>query len=271
MLPQLLVSFYRFWHGKLHLKGAGLFLKIAARFLPGFDTYELAVPTIGALTINLKDSSGIAWLNYSLGETGLEVGMISAIAKLATKTSVIWDIGANAGFFIAALIDQLKDYAEIRLFEPNPRLTSILHQLAGLLPNVHSHNLAFSDQAGIAVLYVPKRESSTASFNANPNFAPVEVECTTGDLFLNQSGASDPDLVIIDTEGNDCRVINGFAELIRRKRPTIFFENIFETEESIRASLPERYQHFTVDDESGALIPGLDKSRGHNSVFVTQI
>ena len=271
MLTDLLVAFYRFWHGKLQLKGAGVLLRASAQVLPALGHYQLSVPNLGVLTINLKDSSGIGWLNYSLGEGGNEVGMISAIIKLAPPNPVIWDVGANAGYFIAAVIDELKRYREIRLFEPNPKLDSILREFAGLLPNIHTHNLALSDKVETIALHIPRKDSSTASFTpVTTDSSPVKVKCTTGDVFLKESGALDPDLVIIDTEGNDCRVIQGFAELIHRKRPVIFFENIFETEATINAALPPTYRCLTVNDISGELTPGLDKTRGHNCVFVPQ-
>jgi FkbM family methyltransferase len=270
MLSYLFVSFYRFWHGKLHLKGAGVLLRVFARILPEFEHYRLNVPNLGRLTVNLRDSSGIAWLNYSLGDTGLEEGLISAVQEIAPANPVIWDVGANAGFFVAALVQRLKGYSEVRLFEPNPKLIPGLRELANCLPNLHLDNLAFSDKPGILTMYIPTRDSTTASLKPKAGAVAVKVECTTGDIFLNNTGAPDPSVIIIDTEGNDCRVINGLAGLIERKRPVIFFENIFETAETIRAALPGGYRQFTVDDKSGDLLPGLDKSRGHNSVFVPQ-
>src|SRR5437667_4626730 len=180
MLSYLLVSFYRFWHGKLHLKGAGVLLRVFARILPEFEHYCLNVPDLGPLTVNLRDASGIAWLNYSLGETGLEEGMISAVLALAPENPVIWDVGANAGFFITALVKRLKRYSEVRLFEPNPKLIPTLAELANYLPNPYPHNLAFSDTPGVITLYIPRGDSSIASLAPRPHSVAVEVECTTG-------------------------------------------------------------------------------------------
>jgi FkbM family methyltransferase len=271
LITRLVVRFYEFWHGKLHLKGSGLLLRTCARILPGFEDYRLNIPGMGPITVNLKDSSGISWLNYALGEPGLEEGLICAVAKLAPENPIIWEIGANAGFFAAALIKMLGKYTEHHLFEPNPKLMRGLDELANSLPNIYPHNLALSDKSGNITLHVPRGESSTASFTQAPDSLPVDVECTTGDVFLKSTGSSDPDIIIIDTEGNDCHVIHGLADLTARKRPTIFFEHIFETAETIRRALPQSYRHFTVDDESGELLPRLEKNRGHNSVFVPQI
>jgi FkbM family methyltransferase len=238
--------------------------------LPGFSAYQVTVRHIGTITVDLTDSSGISWLNYALGETGLEDGLISAVVRLAPQSPTIWDVGANAGFFAAALIQCLNGYTEIHLFEPNPALARRLQELATLLPRVHAHNLALSDATERLTLYVPTRDSSIASFTPVRAASPVNVECTTGDAFLRSTGHRDPDVVIIDTEGNDCRVIKGLTELINRKRPIVFFEHIFETAETIRSAVPQGYRHFTVDDKSGELLAGLDKNRGHNSVFLPQ-
>lgn len=268
MLANFVVTFYRFWHGRLHLKGAGVLLRFFARIFSQFEHYRLNVPDLGLLTINLRDGSGIAWLNYSLGETGLEEGMISAVLALVPENPVIWDIGANAGFFITALLQRLKSYSEVRLFEPNPKLIPTLAELANYLSNLYAHNLALSDTTGVIALYVPIGDSTVASLTPMPHSAAVDVACTTGDIFLKDTDAADPSVIIIDTEGNDCRVITGLSNLIERKRPVIFFEHIFETRETIQATLPRAYRHFTIDDESGELLPGLDTNRGHNSVFV---
>jgi FkbM family methyltransferase len=265
-----LIGFYRFWHGRLHLKGSGFLLGLCGPYFRELEYYSLDIPDVGPLTVNLRDASGMAWLNYSLGESGHEAGMIAAFKNLAPKNPVIWDVGANAGFFIAALANNLDEYAEIRMFEPNPKLMPVLRELAAHLPKTHAHNLAFSDVPGNLVLHIPAGDSTTASLTPKPGSTPVSVECTAGDLFLQSSGAADPDVVVIDTEGNDHRVIMGLKGLIKRKRPLIFFENLFLSEAVIKAALPDRYRYFTVDDLSGGLIPGLDSRRGHNSVFVPQ-
>jgi FkbM family methyltransferase len=210
----------------------------------------------------------MAWLNYSLGEKGHEDGVISAIKKMAPDNPVVWDIGANAGFFAAALAERLDGYSEIRLFEPNPKLISCLHELADCLPNIHVHNLALSDTPGNMALHIPAGNSTTTSQTPVRNSTSILVECTTGDIFLKDFAARDPDVVVIDTEGNDCRVINGLSGLIKRKRFLIIFEHIFINEETIRSTIPEGYEHFTVDDDSGELVYGVDLNRGHNSVFV---
>ena len=268
MLAKILVVFYRLWHGKLHLKGSGVLVRFCARILPGFDRYLLDVPNLGQISVDLSDTSGTGWVNYCLNESGHEAGLILAISKLAPQNPVIWDVGANAGILIATLVHYLDEYREIRLFEPNPKLLPSLRSLGKLLPNVSIHDLAFSDKPGILTLYVPKKDSSTASLSFRARSTPIRVECTTGDIFLREKGATDPDVVIIDTEGNDCLVINGLSDLIRRKRPLFFFEHIFVSEADILANLPDGYRNFTIDDVSGELLAGLNRDRGHNSVFV---
>src|SRR5438105_12532559 len=203
MLPRLLVRFYRFWHGKLHLKGSGQLVRLCARILPGFKRYPLDVPNLGLISVDLSDTSGTGWVNYCLNETGNEEGLALAISKLAPQNPVLWDIGANAGIFIATLARYFNKYSEIRLFEPNPKLLPSLYSLRKLLPNVHVHDLALSDRPAMLTLYVPRKDSSTASLSFRTRSTAIEIKCTTGDIFLREKGAADPDIVVIDTEGND--------------------------------------------------------------------
>ncbi len=210
----------------------------------------------------------MAWLNRSLGETGEEEGMLIAIKRLSPKNPVVWDIGANGGVFAATLAEHLKNFAEIHLFEPNPALIPTLKQLSQCIPKMHVHHLALSDSTGMLTLHIPLDSSMTASLRAVKGSRPVEVECTTGDLFLAAQSLPAPDVVVIDTEGNDCHVIRGLQELVAQKRPVIFFEHIFVGEESIRAVVPNNYAHYTVDDGTGELMEGLHPTRGHNSVLV---
>ena len=264
----VLVAFYRFWHGRLHLKGAGLLLRKCIRIIPELQRFKLEIPNVGWLTVNLQDTSGMEWLNYSMGETGQEEGLIVAIKSRTRENAVVWDIGANAGFFGAALAKHLAGYSEIRLFEPNSQLIPCLHELAECLPNIHVHNLAFSDTQGSLTLHIPKNNTTMTSLRPVPGGISFNVKCTTGDHFLVESVAPDPDVVVIDTEGNDCNVIRGLKNLIDRKRPVIFFENIFVSEEMIQSVIPDGYSHFTVDDTTGELLQGVQKGRGHNSILV---
>lgn len=265
----VLVAFYKFWHGTMRLRGAGALLRSFAR-ASGAASYRLRVPGVGVLTIDPRDPSGTGWINYGFGETGNEEGLLIAVANLGIIRPVIWDIGANAGMIILAIARHLPDYEEIQLFEPNPSLIPTLVSLADHLPRLTVNRLALSDQAGTAILHVPYNDSSTASFDAIKHSRPVHTRTVSGDAYIAETGQRCPDIIIIDTEGHDCQVILGLREAIERNQPVIFFEHIFVTEDDMWRALPAGYRQFTVDDESGELLPGLHRQKGHNSMLAPQ-
>lgn len=266
----LLVGFYRFWHGKLHLKGAGVLLRSFMHIFPELERYKLSVPRLGTLTVNLNDYSGGAWLNYALGESSVEDGLIRCIKDLSLHNPVIWDVGANGGFVMTELALRLDNYKAFRMFEPNPELIPLLHEVASFLRDTVVHHCALSNTGGSLTLYVLQGHSSLASSKPCRNATPVTVKCITVDQFLCDTGADDPDVVVIDTEGNDARVVNGMKGLIERKRPIVIIEHIFLTDEEVEKTIPEGYSHFTIDDVSGNLIIGLERRKGHNSIFLPQ-
>lgn len=266
----LLVGFYRFWHGKLHLKGAGVLLRSFKHIFPEIERYKLPVPRLGTLTVNLSDYSGGAWLNYSLGESSVEDGLIRCVKNLSLHNPVIWDVGANGGFVMTELALKLENYGSFRMFEPNPELIPLLHEVASCLRDTEAHHCALSNIDGSLTLHVLEGHSSLASSKPCQNAIPVTVKCVTADQFLSDTGATDPNVVIIDTEGNDARVVQGMKGLIERKRPIIIIEHIFLTDEEVEQTIPKGYSHFTIDDVNGELIVGLERQKGHNSLFLPQ-
>src|SRR4051812_17484527 len=68
MIAKTLVHFYRLVHGRLHLRGAGAMLKIAARWLPGLQNFPYQLPGIGIITLDFRDASSCGMVNFSMGE-----------------------------------------------------------------------------------------------------------------------------------------------------------------------------------------------------------
>jgi hypothetical protein len=98
MLANFLVRFYRVWHGRLGLKGAGWALRRAARVVPGLPAYPLVMQDGTRVTLDFRDMSAWYWLNLDLGDPHFEEeGLFRAMRARITLDSVVWDVGANAG------------------------------------------------------------------------------------------------------------------------------------------------------------------------------
>jgi len=55
MLSDILVKFYRWWHGRLKLIGAGFLLTRMVRFVVGLHKFPLTVPEVGIIKVDFRD------------------------------------------------------------------------------------------------------------------------------------------------------------------------------------------------------------------------
>src|SRR5271165_5447529 len=128
MVARGLFAFYHFWHGTLHLRGAGRLLNWAAQHNRSLQKFQLVIPGIGEATLDFRDGSSFYWVNYLLGDRLEEHGMNLVIRRYLKPGSTFWDVGANVGL-ISGLV--FLEYPDVKIvaFEPNPSLASRLKLL----------------------------------------------------------------------------------------------------------------------------------------------
>lgn len=266
--PNILVSFYQCWHGKLHLKGAGYLIRKAAIYCSRLRDYPLLVPKIGYVNVDLSDVSGMAWLNYSLGEEGQEEGLLSLLETIVPSPKCIWEVGANGGYFAAQILVSFPELERLYLFEPNPAMIQMLDAVAKSRAGISVSNFAFSNTDGEAKLSFQHGNSSMASLLDSPNSSQVNVVTKTGDTFLAMNPEAVPDVIIIDVEGAEKSVLQGMKRLLDTHQPLVIFEQIFFDPGILDPIMPDSYKRFTIDDKSGALIQGFHVRAGYNGVFI---
>ena len=266
------VEFYKFWHTRLGFKGAGFLLRTMAKVVPPLRRYPLHVPGIGTIPVNFSDVSGFFWINQLMGEEGHEDGITQFLKRASVgieKPVCIWDVGANAGFFAATILNSVPHVSRLRLFEPNPLVFDVLDALAKQNHVVRFSNIALSDQEGKISFSYPLGQTPLTRRGGVDKYGVVfQAEVTTGDLFSKETPEEVPDIIIIDVEGFEKEVIKGMRELISKSLPIVIVEHIFHHPETLDDLFPEGYQRFTINDSGGALIEGFDLGAGHNSVYL---
>jgi len=108
MIAYLIVAFYRFWHGKLHLKGAGILIRVLAPHLHDLHNFPIKLQEGQIIHVDFRDVSAVYWLNATLGDPFEEEGLLSAVLSESTEDSVVWDVGANCGLFTYRLAQNAK-------------------------------------------------------------------------------------------------------------------------------------------------------------------
>jgi FkbM family methyltransferase len=270
MIANCLVIFYRFWHGRLGLKGAGFLLRITAPFLKGLQTFQLKLDEGHFVTIDWRDVSASYWLNSVLQDKFEEEALLIAIAKFSYENCSIWDCGANCGLLSYNLARMLPN-SHIAFFEPNPKMFSIAKDGNAVFENVTGYQIALSDSLGSVNMIVPYGGSTTATLEANKTKRTgysISVECQTGDNFIEKHGGPFPDIIKIDTEGHEASVIRGLKHIITAKKPIIFFEHISLTDSEIKGIIPDNYDIYAVINSNGSLEKGFKRHLGHNSALI---
>ena len=266
----LLVAFYRFWHGTLHLPGAGALLRFAAQRIAPLQNYRVTVPGIGTLPLDFRMDYAYACTNFLLlQEAHPEEGLVTALTAHASPHMVFWDVGANIGVITENLIRTCPN-ATFCLFEPNPDLTKRLTSLFSAMSNVTVSGVALSDKTARARFNIIPADSSLSTLCATDDDRAVglEVELQTGDDFLAAHPGCAPSLIKIDVQGHEVEVISGCTNLIATHGPVIVFEHLFLNDDQLKALVPRRYELFYLDDQTGALSPVLDRHKSHNAILL---
>jgi len=131
--------------------------------------------------------------------------------------TVFFDIGANVGYYTLFASTLVGDAGKVISFEPEPGNMKMLveHITTNKCINVTPVQKALADAPGIV------RFDGTAhtmcKFSDDGN---IEVECTTLDKFIRDSGIP-PDIMKIDVEGAEVRVLRGADTCLSEIRPEI--------------------------------------------------
>jgi FkbM family methyltransferase len=168
------------------------------------------------------DTSTFEALGYILGWEH-EADVIRVCRTFLTQRSVVLDIGANFGLYTALCASIVKTHGRLYAFEGNPRVFESLQRtiVANDLyfnPNIAAANLLISDKSGRGLLHYSANLPSGGTMSdvalSGGARRTVEVDMTTIDDFLPPD--LPVDLVKIDVEGHEPRVLRGMERTIAR-------------------------------------------------------
>jgi len=134
---------------------------------------------------------------------------------------VLFDVGANWGHHALHAAALLGANVRIHAFEPQAAVFDDLVrsvEQAGLAGQVTTHHCALSDRTGTASMTVPRGyETGLASVTS----AEGPIPCVR----LDDLGLPPPDVLKLDVEGHEVRVLRGAEATLRRSRPFVVFES----------------------------------------------
>ncbi|HUR99724.1 MAG TPA: FkbM family methyltransferase [Pyrinomonadaceae bacterium] len=214
------------------------------------------------LRMPLRSSS--MWLDWDSASaiTGHDIDVKAAYEALLEGNPpprVFFDIGTNYGTHSLLMLSQ---GMQVVSFEPNPACHEFFKQMCELndvAPVIEG--AAVGDVPGKAEFWFPAHDtwlgsmvnSTKEQLEGEFDLEKIDVRVTTVDEFVAKTGI-EPDVIKIDTEGNEEKVLRGAAETIRKKKPVILFEaNVLSDRtplwEVIREN-PYEIAELTVGDSS---------------------
>jgi FkbM family methyltransferase len=201
-----------------------------------YSAYRRAADALGPLPLRVRGGplagktlavrASLARSPYAGGD--YEAEMARALCELARPDMVAIDIGAHFGYFTLLLAGRA---ARVYAFEPAPaNFRALTRTLAiNAVNNVEACPLAVSACDGLAVLEVTRASSicrlrGNSSSEEEEMVRALDVQTVSLDSFVRAAGVERVDLVKIDVEGEELRVLLGMQEVVRRWRPAILVE-----------------------------------------------
>jgi len=201
----------------------------------------------------------------------------------AANSEVIFDVGANVGYYAIELGNVLRPSAVMHAFEPIPESFEQLQKniaLNAASSKVFCNQFAISNSEGKLLLYKPRISGSSASSarNLHPEEAvdTVQVSMTTLDKYLLTNRLNNLDLLKIDVEGSELMVIEGALESIKTYQPVIFAELLrkwcaqfgYSPNKVLEILFPIGYRCFAVSEKFPEVFSISEGTQETNFLFV---
>lgn len=200
-----------------------------------------------------------------------EPGATGAVLTTLGDGDVFVDIGANSGYFTVLAALRTGARGRVYSFEPNPAVRRQLErhvELNAIADRVTISDLALADHDtddvplfvscwpendGIASLTPAAETVARGGLRAD---ASIPVRVRTFDTWARSAGLARIDLMKIDVEGAEARVLSGMSETFSRQRPRRIICETPLASDAV-AILRDRGYRVSVLDEIPGGIPNL--------------
>jgi len=187
-----------------------------ARCVPRHRRARPARQIAGAAATYLRWHSNV---DYEPAFNG-ELRVVRAMSRL--DPAVVFDVGANVGDWTETALEAFPA-AHVHCFEIVPATADALAERHRSSSRVTVNPVGLSEASGeVTVTYHPDASVLASVFDASPYIAAddprtqhLNVAVTTGDDYCSAHGIEHIDLLKIDTEGLDLRVIKGFSGMLQ--------------------------------------------------------
>ena len=185
-----------------------------------------------------------SWLNFALAQApGIYARLTRcrrqvnceklAFLALVRRGDVVFDVGANHGYYTVLFSHLAGSSGRVHAFEPVPPTFELLAanvKRECRFDNVVLNQCALAAADGELPLFVPQPDLAQASiarqsaWPASQEVRTYSCRATTVDAYLGSRGEPPPAFVKCDVEGAELRVLAGAAATLRQRPPLLHLE-----------------------------------------------
>jgi len=194
----------------------GRLLRLPLKLIPK----KMVLPILQGKLRGKKWVVGAGEHGYWLGS--YEMNKRQAFEDEIKSGAVVYDIGANVGYYSLLAAELVGDEGHVYAFEPLPRNISFLkqHMAINHLENVTVIEAAVSDAGGEAYFNL----GASTSMGHLAETGEITVEKVSLDEMLADGLLKPPDYMKVDVEGAEYEALMGARKLIEKYRPILFLD-----------------------------------------------
>ncbi|HRQ76462.1 MAG TPA: FkbM family methyltransferase [Phycisphaerales bacterium] len=207
--------------------------RAAVRLIPDIR-WTAKVEHVGPMRIRLRRHRWIYYGDFARTEHAYALG---AFGRLVKPGDVVYDVGANIGLYVRVVCDLFKARRVIA-FEPMTENYDLLIEniaLGDIQGKVQPLRLALSDVEGEDRLQIDDVSSGSAVLDSVSGGQPSAGRLHAGlppatepvrivplDVLIAQDRLDPPDVIKIDTEGAEIKVLAGARQTLRQHKPRLY-------------------------------------------------
>lgn len=164
---------------------------------------------------NIARSLGLtrALANFT-GSRNYEQAFDEALFSALQLGDVVWDVGANVGYYTKRFAEAVGPDGHVVAFEPFPATAERLRTQMQSIPNYSLQMTALGAEDGNVTMEAGKDALAATSRIVSDALRGVAVRISTGDGLVGQGDIPVPTVVKIDTEGFELDVLRGMTVIL---------------------------------------------------------
>lgn len=248
------------WWARNRFRGRGVLPGILYRLFG--DNWRFSIRTAKGARLACWPGSLNTYTGIASKGGRYEPFVLQQIVSLLRPEEVLYDVGGNVGIMSIDTIKSFQDEVEVYCFEPQEQLARHIAISAALngFEHLRVFNCLLDESPGELELHIPSH-SIHASLIARGKDVRKEVRMAYMlDTLVADQSISPPDIIKIDVEGAEMRVLTGARQTLSSHSPSIIFEadvNMerfgYTTEELISFMRScNKYSIYLIDPSTGS-------------------